>query len=102
MAEERSFTRAAERLHVAQPALSVQVRNLEEELAGAGFGLVVAASYLGALYLPLVAGAYAAAGIETVIANVVWLVSGRRGPRPTAEPTPAWRDEYRRERPAPR
>lgn len=65
-------------------------------------GLVVAASYLGALYLPLVAGAYAAAGIETVIANVVWLVSGRRGPRPTAEPTPAWRDEYRRERPAPR
>lgn len=32
VAEEQSFTRAAERLHVAQPALSVQVRKLEEEL----------------------------------------------------------------------
>jgi DNA-binding transcriptional LysR family regulator len=32
IAEERSFTRAAERLHVAQPALSVQIRQLEAEL----------------------------------------------------------------------
>ena len=32
VAQERSFTRAAERLHVAQPALSRQVRQLEQEL----------------------------------------------------------------------
>ena len=32
IAEERSFTRAAERLFVAQPGLSVQVRRLEREL----------------------------------------------------------------------
>jgi DNA-binding transcriptional LysR family regulator len=32
VAQERNFTRAAERLHVAQPALSRQVRQLEQEL----------------------------------------------------------------------
>ena len=32
VADERSFTRAAERLHVAQPWLSVQIRKLEEQL----------------------------------------------------------------------
>jgi DNA-binding transcriptional LysR family regulator len=30
--EERSFTKAAERVHVVQPALSMQIRNLEDEL----------------------------------------------------------------------
>src|SRR6188768_2158908 len=32
IAEERSFTRASERLWVAQPGLSTQIRRLEEEL----------------------------------------------------------------------
>ncbi len=32
IAEERNFTRAAEKLHIAQPAVSVAIRNLEEQL----------------------------------------------------------------------
>ena len=32
LADERSFTRAAERVHVAQPALSQQIRRLEDEM----------------------------------------------------------------------
>src|SRR5271168_3944040 len=32
VAERQSFTRAAEQLHVAQPAISQQIKSLEEEL----------------------------------------------------------------------
>lgn len=61
---------------------------------GSSSGLVIAAAYLGALYAPLVLGAFLASHVEGLIALAIWLATGRRGPRPQAEPTLIWKDEY--------
>ncbi|MEW2301337.1 LysR family transcriptional regulator [Streptomyces sp. NPDC006655] len=70
VAEEKSFTRAAARCHVAQPAISRQIRELERELGEALFerdSRTVRLSTAGAALLPharVVTGAVAAAKAE--------------------------------------
>ena len=54
VARHRSFTRAAEHEHVAQPSLSQQVRKLEDELGGRLFdrlGRKIALTPLGERFL---------------------------------------------------
>ena len=66
VAEEGSFTRAAERLHVAQPGVSAQVRRLEAELGEALLdrsGRTVRPTDVGAAVLP-----HARAALEAVAA----------------------------------
>ncbi len=53
-------------------------------------GLVITATYLGALYAPLIIAAFFASQFERLIALVVWLLSGLPGPMPRAEPTIRW------------
>ena len=64
-------------------------------------GLVSASTYLAALYAPLILGAFIASHVENAIAMVVWLATGCKGPRPRAEPTVAWKEEYAPEQAAP-
>lgn len=71
-------------------------------LWGATFSLVSSATYLAALYAPLILGAFLASHVENAIAMIVWLATGCKGPRPRAEPTVAWKDEYAPESAAPR
>jgi DNA-binding transcriptional LysR family regulator len=72
IAEERSFTRAAERLWVAQPGLSTQIRRLEAEL---GVGLFerhtrgVDLTQAGALFLERARAALAAADAASSIGS---------------------------------
>src|SRR4051794_26048843 len=95
VAEELSFTRAAARLHIAQPALSVQVRRLEDEL---GVALLdrsrraVALTDAGALML---AEARSLLGtLDQTVELVRRTASGEvgrprgRSPRPSGRPAP--------------
>ncbi|EAR23922.1 ketol-acid reductoisomerase [marine actinobacterium PHSC20C1] len=54
--------------------------------------LVLAASYLGALYAPLVAAAFTGSRAEQLLAISVWAGTGTSGPLPKAEPTLRWPD----------
>ena len=67
----------------AAPALAAVVHGPETRL-------VIAASYLGALYLPLVTGAFLASRAEQLLALAVWLATGCRERAPRAEPTLRW------------
>lgn len=64
IAETLSFTRAAELVHVSQPALSYQIRHLEEELKVKLFdrrGRTIALTSDGQVFLPLAQGILARA-----------------------------------------
>jgi DNA-binding transcriptional LysR family regulator len=81
VAEEGSFTRAAAREHVAQPAVSAQVRRLEGELGQALFARgpgPVTLTAAGAAVLPHARAALAAAaGVHTAVDDLAGLVRGR-------------------------
>jgi len=53
---------------------------------GRDAALVLAGSFLGALYSPLVVGAAVASGVEYGVAVLIWLVRGRRGAMPRPGP----------------
>lgn len=59
---------------------------------GKNSDLVLAATYLGALYAPLVAAAFVGSRLEQLLAVSVWVGSGTPGPVPKAEPTLRWPD----------
>lgn len=79
--EEASFTRAAERVHVAQPGVSAQVRRLErelgQELVERG-GRTVRATAAGEAVLPYARAALAAVdGARAAVEELSGLVRGR-------------------------
>jgi DNA-binding transcriptional LysR family regulator len=79
VAEEASFTRAAERLHVAQPGVSAQIRRLEAELGQTLLDRVggVRPTAVGAAVLPHARAALAAvAGVRDAVDEVAGLVRG--------------------------
>jgi DNA-binding transcriptional LysR family regulator len=80
VAEEGSFTRAAQREHVAQPGVSAQVRRLEAELGQPLFdrgAAKVTLTVAGRAVLPFARAALAgAAGVRTAIDELAGLVRG--------------------------
>jgi DNA-binding transcriptional LysR family regulator len=81
VAEEASFTRGAERVHVAQPGVSAQIRRLERELGQELFdrtGRAVTLTAAGTVVLPYARAALAAvAGARTAIGELAGLLRGR-------------------------
>ena len=107
IAEERSFTRAAERLWVAQPGLSTQIRRLEAELGVKLFerhSRGVDLTDAGELFLDRAKGALAAAEVAFSTGHDLehgLVGSVRLGIATEAGwcPLPAFLDEFGRDRP---
>lgn len=80
VAEERNFTRAARRTHVAQPGVSAQIRRLERELGQRLFdrsGRVVRLTEAGEAVLPHARAALAAvAGARLAVDELTGLLRG--------------------------
>ncbi|MFT2017314.1 LysR family transcriptional regulator [Streptomyces sp. 796.1] len=81
VAEEKSFTKAAAKLHVAQPGVSTQIRQLERELKQPLLdrsGRTVRLTEVGAAVLPSARAALAAvAEVRQTVADHTGLVRGR-------------------------
>jgi DNA-binding transcriptional LysR family regulator len=81
VAEEASFTRAAQRIHVAQPGVSAQIGRLERELGQQLFdrsGRRVRLTEVGAAVLPYARAALGAvAGARLAVDELTGLVHGR-------------------------
>jgi len=81
VAEEANFTRAAKRVHVAQPGVSAQVRLLEHELGQALFdrsGRKVRVTKAGAAVLPYARAALdAVAGARFAVDELAGLMAGK-------------------------
>src|SRR4051794_18641989 len=79
--EEANFTRAAEKMHVAQPGVSAQVRLLERELGQVLLdrsGRTVRVTEVGAAVLPFARAALdAVSGVRLVVDEMAGLVRGR-------------------------
>jgi DNA-binding transcriptional LysR family regulator len=79
--EEANFTRAAERVHVAQPGVSAQIRRLERELGQPLLdrsGRTVRLTEVGAAVLPFAKAALAAVdGARLVVDELAGLTRGR-------------------------
>lgn len=81
VAEEANFTRAAAKVHVAQPGVSAQIRRLERELGQPLLdrsGRSVRLTEVGSAVMPYVRAALAAVdGVKNVVGELTGLVRGR-------------------------